>query len=79
MILWRLRDDHLELKAGSCITDGQFKSLFYLDKAMWEPIQEYEQADLLEYENEVYCIEKGIQKMLFYNEQELYEFLKGDD
>lgn len=78
MILWRLTEDDrwLQLPEGACITDEKFKSIHYLSKPLFEPIQEFEIKDFIEYENEVYCMEKGIEKVLFYTQSELQKFLE---
>lgn len=77
MILWRLDEDSrwTGLKEGSCISDEKYKSVYYLDKCLYSPIQDFEVRDFIEYKDEVYCMEKGIEKMLFYTQNELEIFL----
>lgn len=77
MILYRLLEDcrWLNLLEGSCITEERFKGVFYTDRALFEPIQEYEIKDLIKYDNPDYCIANGIECMLFYTQNELEKFL----
>lgn len=74
-MMYRLTQDHGGLAEGSCITEDKFKSVYYLDKPFFEIIQEFEIKDLIPCENEAYCIENGIDAVLFYNEHELNNFL----
>lgn len=78
MILWRLTEDcrWLQMLEGSCITEEKYSGVFYTDKALFEPIQDYERKDMIEYSDESYCIIHGIECVLFYNEKELENFLK---
>lgn len=78
IILYRLTEDcrWLNLLEGSCITEGKFKQVYYTDKALFEPVMAIERQDLIEYKNEEYLAEKGIECMLFYNQQELIKFME---
>lgn len=78
MILWRLYEDnrHTGLLEGSCISEEKYKEVFFSDKCLYSPIQEFEIRDFIEYKDDEYCIKKGIEKMLFYNERELQKFLE---
>ena len=74
-MIYRLTEDHGGLLEGSYVSEEKFRSIYYLDKPFFEPIQDYEVRDMINYENEVYCIENGIDGLLFYNEKELNSFL----
>lgn len=76
MILYRLIQNCGGLMAGSCITEEKYKSVYYLDKPLFEPIQEFEIKDMIEYKDEGYCILNGIDKMLFYTPTELNIFIE---
>ncbi len=79
MIWYRLIQDHEGLPEGATISEDKFNGIGYIRKTFFEPIEDYEIRDMVEYENEVYCIENGIDKMLFYNEQELENFLNKNN
>lgn len=78
MVLYRAVQDLIwvGLLEGFCISEGKFKSIYYTDKPLLEVIQEYEVKDMIEYKDEVFCIEHGIEKVLFYLQNELDLFLK---
>jgi hypothetical protein len=75
MIYYRLVQDHEGLPEGATITEDKFKSIPYLSKCYFEVVEDYQVRDFVEYENDNYCVEHGIEKMLFYNERELDLFL----
>lgn len=75
MILWRLTQDALGIYAGSCISEGQYKALYYLDRCLFEPLTEEDQGELIQSNEPQYCLEKGIECLYFYNENELNIFL----
>lgn len=72
---FRLVQDHEGLPAGATITEDKFKGIGYISKVFFEPIDEIQLIDFIEYKNDSFCIENGIDKMLFYNGQELDRFL----
>jgi hypothetical protein len=76
MTYYRLVQSREGLPEGATITEDKFKGIPYLSKCYFEPIPDYQLVDYIEYKNENYCIENGIDKMLFYNEIELDLFLK---
>jgi len=78
MILWRLSEDNIRtgLFEGCCISEEKYKSVYYSDRCLYSPITEIEIKDMIEYNDERYCIENGVEKLLFYNEIELNDFLK---
>lgn len=75
MTYYRLVQDHEGLPTGATITEDKFKSVGYLSKPYFELVEDYEIVNFIEYKNEGFCIENGIDKMLFYNGQELDRFL----
>lgn len=77
MILYRLMEDNrwLNLLEGSCISEEKYKEVYYISKPLFEIVEEIEIKDMVEYVNEGYCIDKGVEKILFYNERELQNFL----
>lgn len=75
MIYYRLSQDHEGLPEGATISEERYKKVGYLSRCYFDPLDEYELKDFIEYVNEGYCIENGIDKMLFYNKQELNNFL----
>lgn len=78
MIWYRLMEDcrWLNLLEGSCITEERFKKVFFTDKALFEPIQEYEIEGMIKYDDENYCVLNTIEFMLFYTQKELEKFLQ---
>jgi len=78
MILYRLVEDchWLNLLEGSCIIEERFEAVYFTDKALFEPIQEYEKKDMIVYDESRYCILKSIECMLFYTNNEYEKFLK---
>lgn len=75
MILWHLDQKWGGLPAGSCITDEKYKLIYYLDRCLFSPIQEFEIVDMIEFKDEMFCIENGIDRLLFYTKLELELFL----
>jgi len=76
--LYRLMEDseRLNLLEGSCITEDLFSKVYYLDRPIFEVVQDFEITDLIKYNNEDYISEKGIECMLFYNQQEIAKFME---
>lgn len=80
MILYRLVQDFGDMPEGACISLEKFNRVYFLDKALFEPISDFEIPDLIEYKDEKYCGDLGIEKILFYSEFELQKFIeKGID
>lgn len=75
MILWRLTQDHAGLMEGSCITEAQYKELFYLHRPLYEPISEEDRKGMVEVEEKSYCAAMGIECMLFYSWIEMEKFV----
>lgn len=78
MILWRLTQDWDGLPEGACFSEFRYKTIFYLDRPLFEPIQAYEIKDMIKYDDEKYCILHNIEFLLFYNETELNKFLNKE-
>lgn len=78
MVLWRLTEDSVRfgLLEGSCISDERYKSVYYTDKSLFEPVVEFDIPGMVEYKNEEYCVENKIEKVLFYTKNEIEDFLK---
>lgn len=66
------------MPAGSCITEDKYRSVYYLDKPLFEPIAEYEVRDMIKYDDEKLCINLGVEFMLFYTPLELEMFLNKE-
>lgn len=51
MILFRLTEDcrWLNLLEGSCVTEEKYSTVYFSDKVLFEPIQEYEISDMIKY------------------------------
>lgn len=79
MLLYRLDENlaWLQLLEGSCITESQYKKVFYSDRCLFSVIQDFERKDMVEYKDEEYCREKNIECVLFYNEKELEKFMQN--
>lgn len=75
MILYRLVQDWGGILEGACVSREQFMGVFYTERALFEPISDYEFRDMIEYVDKEYCAGIGIEKMLFYNEFELQKFI----
>lgn len=75
MIWYRLIQDHEGLLEGSTISEDKFKGIGYLSKQMFEPIDEFELKDMIELDNQSYCLNNGVDKLLFYGQHELDNFL----
>lgn len=78
MILWRLEEDNVwqNLLEGSCITEERYNEVYFTDKCLFSPIQEYEIKDMIKYDDESYCKLNGIEMMLFYTQKEYENFLE---
>lgn len=75
MILWRLVDDALNMYSGSCISEARYKGLYYLDRCLFEPLTEDDQKEMIREASNKYCLEKGLECLYFYTENELNTFL----
>jgi len=77
-ILYRLTEDNnwLKLLEGSCLTEGKYKQVYYLDKISFEEIQDFERKNMIEYKDDEYMAEKGIEAVLFYTQKELEKFME---
>lgn len=78
MILYRLTEDHKGQAEGSCIPEFRYKGLHYLDKPLWEVIEEHEVEEMIKYDEEKYCLMHNIEYLLFYNDAELNRFLNKE-
>jgi len=74
-VYYRLTQDWQDLPEGSVISEVYFRRIFYLDKGNWEVIPDFEIKDMIKYEDENYCSQKGIEFLLFYTEKEQEIFL----
>lgn len=75
MTLYRLTQDWHGLFEGVCVTEAQFEAVFFADKALFEPICDYDKKKMLEYEDDSFCSSMGVQCLLFWSEKELNIFL----
>ena len=75
MILYRLVQDWHDIPEGACITQEKYRLVYYTDRALFEPISDYEVQDMIEYEDKDYCAGIGIERLLFYTEFELQKFV----
>lgn len=78
-VYYRLIQDFGGLPAGACITEDKFKGVYYLDKPLFEPINEFEIEDMIRYDDEKYCINLGVELLLFYTPLELELFLNKEE
>ena len=76
MIVYRASEDYDGFLEGSCISEAQYENVYFADKVLWDRIEEFERMDMIEYQDEVYFAENGIQCLLFYTESELNNFLE---
>lgn len=75
MILWRLIEDVGTLLEGSCISENQYKNIFYTDKALFEQLTEEDQKELIEVDEKNYCEANGLKRILFYTPEEVVKFI----
>lgn len=76
MILYRLLEDWHGLFEGICLTEEQYRAVYYTDKVLFEPIQDFERKHMLEWEDDNYCNVMGVECLLFWTEAEVEKFLK---
>ncbi len=76
MTLWRLVEDVGVLLEGSCISDVQFKNIYFTDKVLFEPLSEDDQKQMIEVDEKNYCEANGVKKVLFYTTEEVVIFNK---
>lgn len=74
-IFYRLVQDFKEKYEGSVISEHDFKSIYFLDKPLFEVLTEQELKTMIRYEEPEYLKEKNIEVMTFYNQKELDLFL----
>lgn len=75
MLLWRLQEDFGTLLEGSCITEVQYRRVFYADKILFEMITDEEQKDLIEIDEKNYCEANGLKCILVYTPEEATKFI----
>jgi len=75
-MLWRLLQDDGRWYEGSCISEGQYRGLHYLERGLYEPISDEERKDLIEVLEENYCDAFGLICVLFYTESEAKKFIQ---
>lgn len=75
MILYRLVQDWHGIPEGACITQEKYRLVYYMDRALFEPVSDYEIPNMIEYVDVEYCAGIGVERMLFYNEFELQKFI----
>lgn len=75
MILWRLIEDVGTLLEGSCISDSQYRNVYFVDKAIFEPLSEEDQKELIEVDERNYCEANGLKRILFYTPEEVTKFM----
>lgn len=66
-----------DLLEGECITEQRYRTIYFTDKCLFEPIQESEVSQMYKFDNEMYCDLKGIECALFYTQAELDNYLKN--
>ncbi len=59
---------------GSCITSGQYKNIYFIDRCLFEEISEEDQKELIEVDEKNYCEANGLKCILFYTSQEVIKF-----
>lgn len=74
-IYYRLVEDFRDLLEGSCITESEYKGVYFLNRVLFEPIVEDEIDGMFKYDHEEYCKKVGVLFMIFYTEKELNLFL----
>ena len=74
MIIYRLCEDCEGVLEGSCISEGKYKQVYYLHKPLFEPIGEEDKKGMIEYKDETYCLQHGLECLLFYNQKEIDKF-----
>jgi hypothetical protein len=73
-ILYRLEQDWNGMLKGWCIMEGKYKGIYYLDKPLFSLLTEEDIDIMISYDDKNYCIEKNIESVLFYTEEELKIF-----
>ena len=78
IVYWRAAEDlkWLGILEGMCISEERYKGIYYTDKSFFQPIQEYELKDMIEYKDVEFCALNNIERIAFYNQYELDEFLR---
>jgi hypothetical protein len=72
---YRLSEDSGGLPEGACISQEQFKNVYYTDKPLFDLLEDFEEKDMIEYKDEDLCKSLGIKKILFYSDMELQKFI----
>jgi len=73
-VVYRLVQDWNGMLEGWCVMEGQYKGMYYLDRPLFEQINEDDRSALIEFDDKKYCIENNIECVLFYTEKELERF-----
>lgn len=76
MLLWRLVEDFGTILEGSCISESQYRQIYYTEKPLFEMITDEDQNDLIEVDEKNYCEANGVKRILFYNTEEVVKFKK---
>lgn len=72
-LYYRLIENWGEWDEGICITENQYKGLYYIDKPLFEAVTDLD--SMFKFFDEKYCSEKGVEFLLFYSENNLNHFL----
>jgi len=75
MTVYRLTEDLNGLPEGSCISEMNYKNLYFGHRCLFEPIQDFERKDMIEHTDEQFCMENGLMCLLFYTSKELDNFV----
>ena len=76
MILWRLCEDLGNKIEGSCISETEYSSLYYLERSLYEPISETDLEQMIELKNKEYCEKNGLSGLWFWSQMEVDLFLQ---
>jgi len=76
MGVFRLMQNQGILLEGSCISEKKYKSVYYIEKCLYEFISDEERRDWIEVEERNYCEANGLECVLFYSKLEVETFLQ---
>jgi hypothetical protein len=74
--MWRLCEDLGGRIEGSCITDLEYSSLYFLEKVLYEPITEEDKEQMIELKDKEYCEKHGLSGLCFWSQEELDLFVQ---
>jgi hypothetical protein len=74
-IVYRLSQDSSGLFEGACISEARYSEIKWFNRTLFDPIDDESRRDMIEHPDPEYCMENGVECLLFWNEKEINTFV----